>query len=40
VAFHRVGVTVVIATHDRLIAEQLRTRTIQLVHGRVSDEAA
>jgi cell division transport system ATP-binding protein len=39
-AFHRVGVTVVIATHDRLIAEQLRTRTIQLVHGRVSDEAA
>jgi cell division transport system ATP-binding protein len=26
-AFHRVGVTVVIATHDRLIAEQLRTRT-------------
>jgi cell division transport system ATP-binding protein len=39
-AFHRVGVTVVIATHDRLIAEQLRTRAIQLVHGRVSDEAA
>jgi cell division transport system ATP-binding protein len=39
-AFHRVGVTVVIATHDRLIAEQLRTRTVQLVHGRVSDEAA
>ena len=37
-AFHRVGVTVVIATHDRLIAEQLRTRAIQLVHGRVADE--
>ncbi len=39
-AFHRVGVTVVIATHDRLIAEQLRTRTIQLVHGRIADESA
>jgi len=39
-AFHRVGVTVVIATHDRLIAEQLRTRTVQLVHGRIADEGA
>jgi cell division transport system ATP-binding protein len=37
-AFHRVGVTVVIATHDRVIAEQLRTRTVQLVHGRMADE--
>jgi len=36
--FHRVGVTVVIATHDRVIAEQLRTRTVQLVHGRMADE--
>jgi cell division transport system ATP-binding protein len=39
-AFHRVGVTVVIATHDRLVAEQLRARTVQLVHGRVFDEVA
>jgi len=37
-AFHRVGVTVVIATHDRLVAEQLHARTVQLVHGRVADE--
>jgi len=37
-AFHRVGVTVVIATHDRVVAEQLRTRTVQLIHGRVGDE--
>jgi cell division transport system ATP-binding protein len=36
-AFHRVGVTVVIATHDRVIAEQLHTRTLQLVHGRMAD---
>ena len=37
-AFHQVGVTVVIATHDRVVAEQLRTRTVQLIHGRVGDE--
>jgi cell division transport system ATP-binding protein len=37
-AFHRVGVTVVIATHDRLVAEQLQTRTLQLVHGRMADD--
>lgn len=37
-AFNRVGVTVVIATHDRHIARQLRARTVQLVHGRVFDE--
>ena len=35
-AFHQVGVTVVIATHDRLVAEQLPARAIQLGHGRVS----
>jgi cell division transport system ATP-binding protein len=39
-AFNRVGVTVVIATHDRAIAERLHTRTVQLVHGVVTADHA
>ena len=35
-SFNQVGVTVVIATHDRLVAEQLSARTIQLGQGRVA----
>jgi cell division transport system ATP-binding protein len=35
-SFHQVGVTVVIATHDRLVAEQLSARTIHLGQGRGS----
>ena len=35
-AFHQVGVTVVIATHDRQVAEQLNARTIHLAQGRVA----
>ena len=35
-AFHQVGVTVVIATHDRLVAEELSARTIQIGQGRIS----
>jgi cell division transport system ATP-binding protein len=34
-AFHQVGVTVVIATHDRSVAEQLPARIINLEQGRV-----
>jgi cell division transport system ATP-binding protein len=35
-AFHQVGVTVVIATHDRMVAQQLAARTIQVEQGRIS----
>jgi cell division transport system ATP-binding protein len=35
-SFHQVGVTVVIATHDRLVAEQLSARTVSLGQGRVT----
>ena len=35
-AFHQVGVTVVIATHDRQVAEQLNARTMHLAQGRVA----
>ena len=35
-AFHQVGVTVVIATHDHGVGEQLSARTINLTHGRVA----
>ena len=35
-AFHQVGVTVVIATHDHGVGEQLSARTINLAHGRVA----
>jgi cell division transport system ATP-binding protein len=35
-SFHQVGVTVAIATHDRLVAEQLSARTIHLGQGRVA----
>jgi cell division transport system ATP-binding protein len=35
-AFHQVGVTVVIATHDRSVAEQLPARIIQLGQGRIA----
>jgi cell division transport system ATP-binding protein len=35
-SFHQVGVTVAIATHDRLVAEQLSARTIHLEHGRIA----
>jgi len=35
-AFHQVGVTVVIATHDRSVAEQLPARIIQLEQGRIA----
>ena len=35
-SFHQVGVTVAVATHDRLVAEQLSARTIHLEHGRIA----
>jgi cell division transport system ATP-binding protein len=35
-SFHQVGVTVAIATHDCLVAEQLSARTIHLEHGRIA----
>ncbi|HTS53616.1 MAG TPA: cell division ATP-binding protein FtsE [Burkholderiales bacterium] len=35
-AFHQVGVTVVIATHDRSVGEQLSARTIHLGQGRIA----
>jgi cell division transport system ATP-binding protein len=35
-AFHQVGVTVVIATHDRSVAEQLPGRVVQLGQGRIA----
>ena len=35
-AFHQVGVTVVIATHDRSVSEQLPARIIQLGQGRIA----
>jgi predicted ABC-type transport system involved in lysophospholipase L1 biosynthesis ATPase subunit len=35
-SFHQVGVTVAIATHDRLVAQQLSARTIHLGQGRVT----
>jgi len=35
-AFHQVGVTVVIATHDRSVAEQLSARVVQLGQGRIA----
>ena len=35
-SFHQVGVTVVVTTHDRVVAEQLGARTIHLDHGRVA----
>jgi cell division transport system ATP-binding protein len=35
-SFHQVGVTIAIATHDRLVAEQLSARTIHLEHGRIA----
>jgi cell division transport system ATP-binding protein len=36
-AFNQVGVTVILATHDRLVEEQLRTRTVHLVQGRIAE---
>jgi cell division transport system ATP-binding protein len=35
-SFHQVGVTVAIATHDRLVAEQLSARAIHLGQGRIA----
>jgi len=35
-SFNQMGVTVVITTHDRLVAEQLSARTINLEQGRVA----
>ncbi len=36
-AFHQVGVTVVVATHDAALVERFATRVIHLSHGRVID---
>jgi len=35
-AFHRVGATVVIATHDRSVAQLLPARIVHLGHGRIA----
>lgn len=35
-SFHQVGVTVVIATHDRLVAEQLAARTLHIDQGQIA----
>lgn len=34
-AFNRVGVTVLVATHDAALVERFGTRAIRLDHGRV-----
>jgi cell division transport system ATP-binding protein len=39
-AFHRVGVTVVIATHDRSIVERLGARELRLDRGHLSEVCA
>lgn len=39
-SFHQVGVTVVIATHDRMVMESLKARTISLARGRLQPGAA
>ncbi len=36
-AFHQVGVTVVVATHDATLVERFASRVIHLGHGRVID---
>jgi cell division transport system ATP-binding protein len=36
-AFHQVGVTVVVATHDATLVERFATRVIHLSRGRVID---
>jgi cell division transport system ATP-binding protein len=36
-AFHQVGVTIVVATHDATLVERFATRVIHLSHGRVID---
>ncbi|MEO8628939.1 MAG: cell division ATP-binding protein FtsE [Betaproteobacteria bacterium] len=35
--FHQVGATVIIATHDRLVADQLKARTVHLAQGRIAE---
>jgi len=39
-SFNAVGVTVVIATHDRAVIERLQPRQLQLRSGRLTEEAA
>jgi len=39
-SFNQVGVTLVLATHDRLVRERLRARTIELAAGRLVEHAA
>jgi cell division transport system ATP-binding protein len=37
-SFNQVGVTLVLATHDRLVRERLRARTIELAAGRLVEQ--
>jgi cell division transport system ATP-binding protein len=39
-AFHQVGVTVVVATHDSSLVARYATREVHLSHGRVTGAAA
>lgn len=39
-SFNQVGVTLVLATHDRVVRERLRARTIELSAGRLADDRA
>jgi cell division transport system ATP-binding protein len=39
-SFNQVGVTLVLATHDRVVRERLRARTIELSGGRLVEPRA
>jgi cell division transport system ATP-binding protein len=39
-SFNQVGVTLVLATHDRLVRERLRARTVELAAGRLAADRA
>jgi ABC-type ATPase involved in cell division len=39
-SFNQVGVTLVLATHDRVVRERLRARTIELSGGRLVEPQA
>mgnify|MGYP003548592426 CR=1 FL=1 len=39
-SFNQVGVTVVLATHDRLVRERLRARALELSGGRLVEPQA
>jgi cell division transport system ATP-binding protein len=39
-SFNQVGVTLVLATHDRLVRERLRARVIELSAGRLMEPQA